>query len=205
MSISTALCWLPIMSVLALPNVRAAEAVPSSQEAESNISELRLNAALIEEFLQVIYFTDGGRFHFREYSTCSYEFLQSPSVLVEDGLVRVVAEYYRRRGTEALGGCVGGPATSTTVSMSARLSAQGSTMAFEILEVKTESLPRLTATLLDLAGVKLPMTHPFDLMAALNSILYEKQAFGVSFLEIHEVLVEDGSVRVRLTLRLGIW
>ena len=89
--------------------------------------------------------------------------------------------------------------------MSARLSAQGSTMAFEILEVKTESLPGLTATLLDLAGVKLPMTHPFDLMAALNSILYENQAFGVSFLEIHEVLVEDGSVRLRLTLRLGIW
>ena len=225
MSISTALRWLPIVSILAFgvgpgamphrsaayawnlqaANVPAGEAVRSSQATESNLSELRLSAALIEEFLQVIYFTDGGRFHFREYSTCSYEFIQSPSVLVEDGLVRVEAEYYRRRATEALGRCVGGPGTSTTVSMSARPSAQGSTMAFEILEVKTESLPNLTAALLDLAGVELPMTHAVDLMGAMNRNLHENQSFGVSSLEIHELLVEDGSVRLRLTLQLGIW
>ena len=225
MSISTALRWLPILSMLAFgvgsgamphrstahawnlqaASVQAVEAVTSSQATESNISELRLSAALIEEFLQVIYFTDGGRFHFREYSTCSYEFIQSPSVLVEDGLVRVAAEYYRRRGTEALGRCVGGPGTSTTVSMSARPSAQGSTMSFEILEVKTESLPNLTAALLDLAGVELPMTHAVDLMGAMNRILHENQSFGVSALEIHDLLVEDGSVRLRLTLKLGIW
>ncbi len=225
MNISTALGWLPILSILAFgvgpgaisrpatahawnlqaASVRAAQAVPSSQATESNLSELRLSAALIEEFLQVIYFTDAGRFHFREYSTCSYEFLQSPSVMVEDGLVRVAAEYYRRRGTEALGRCVGGPGASTTVSMSARPSAQGSTIAFEILEVKTESLPNLTAALLDLAGVELPMTHAVDLMGAMNRILHENQSFGVSSLEIHELLVEDGSVRLRLTLQLGIW
>lgn len=207
MSISTALRWLPILSILAFgasPHTQA-EAAPSSQAGESDVSELRLNAALIEEFLQVIYFTDGGRFHFREYATCSYEFIQSPSVVVEDGVVRVTADYYRRRGSEALGGCVGGPGASTKVSMSARLSGEGSTMAFEIFEVKTESMPRMTAALLDLAGVKLPMTHAFDLMAALNRILYENQPFGVSALEIHEVLVEGGAVRLRLTLQLGIW
>jgi len=198
---------LPMLVILPLglgPEMAAARP-QAPQATEPNISELRLDAALIGDFLRVIYFGDDGRFHFREYSTCSYQFIQNPAVSVEDGLVHVTAEYYARRGTEALGGCAGGPGTSTAVTMSARLSAQGSTMAFEILEVKTESMPRITAALLDLAGVTLPMTHNFDLMAAMNRMLHENQPFGVSSLDIHEVLVEDESVRLRLTMQLGIW
>jgi len=175
------------------------------QATETNVSELGLSETLIKEFLQVIYFTDGGRFHFKEYSTCSYEFIQNPTVSIEDGIVKIGAEYYRRSGTEALGGCVGGPGTNTIVTLSARLAPAGRAVALEIFEVKTESLPRLTATLLDVAGVKLPMTHQFNVMDALNRTLQDNQPFGIAELEIHEVLVEDESVRLRMTVDLGIW
>ena len=195
---------LPILSILALgasPQVAAAH----PQAPESNISELRIDSSLIQDFLQVIYFADEGRFHFREYSTCSYQFLQNPSVSVEDGLVRVSAEFYSRRATQTLGKCVGGPAVSTTVLMSARPFAQGSAVAIEILEVKTETLPKLATVILGLAGVELPMTHNLDLMSAMNRFLHGQQSFGVSSLEIHEVVVQDPSILLRLTMRLGIW
>ena len=94
------------LSIAALGVIPQVAAAHPQQAAESNISELRLDSALIRDFLQVIYFGDDGRFHFREYSTCSYQFLQNPSVAVADGLVRVSAEFYSRRGTEALGRCV---------------------------------------------------------------------------------------------------
>jgi len=190
--------------VLALATSPFAAAAQESGAA-SSLSELRLDAALIQEFLQVIYFADGGRFHFKEYSDCSYEFIQNPVVSIDGGLVRVGAEYFRRRGTPALGGCAGIPGTSTNVTLVARPSAEDSALALEVLEVRTETLPELTAMLLQLAGVTLPMTQQFDLMAALNDILYENQPFGIVSLQIHELLVEDESVLLRLTMRLGIW
>ena len=49
------------------------------------------------------------------------------------------------------------------------------------------------------------MTHDFDLMGALNNVLYGNQRFGVSSLDVHDVLIEEGNVLIRLTLRLGIW
>lgn len=193
--------WLSIGSIASLLALGGA----NPQATEPNLSELRLDASLIESFLGVIYFSDEGRFHLREYSTCSYQFLQNPSVAVEDGLVRVSAELYSRRGTEALGGCVGGPAIHTTVVMSARPFAQGSAVGMEILEVTTETMPELTSTLLGLAGMELPMTHTFDLMAAMNGILQGQRSFGISALEIHEVRPEDDSVLLRLTMQMGIW
>lgn len=194
---------LPTLSILALVVFQPATARP--QASGANASELRLDASLIEDFLRVIYFGDDGRYHFREYSPCSYQFVQNPAVSVEDGVVRVTAEYFGRRGSEGLGGCVGTPGVSTNVSVSARASAQGSALTIEILEVKTETMPRLTSTILQAAGVSVPMTHEFDLMGALNNVLYGNRRFGVSSLDVHDVLIEEGNVLIRLTLRLGIW
>ncbi len=211
MSIFTALRWLPLLSIVVLGGSSPAAVANSqataamSQATDAKVSELRLDASLIEDFLRSIYFADDGRFHFREYSTCSYEFLQNPIVSVEDDLVLVSAEFFRRRGTETLGRCVGGPGVNTTVTMSARLSAQGSAVAIEIIEVKTETLPKLTSVILGLAGVKPPMTHEFDLMAAMNRVLHGQQSFGVSSLVVHDVLPENGSVLLRLTMQLGVW
>ena len=186
----------------AVPGAVSAE----PQAADSSLSELRLTSTLIEGFLRVIYFgAEDARFHFREYSTCSYEFIQNPSVSLGDGLIRVSAEFYRRRGTEALGGCVGGPAIETIVMMSARPFAQGTAVGLEITEVTTETLPELTSALLGLAGVELPMTHTFDLMGAMNGMLRETQPFGIASMEIHEVLPADDSILLRLTMQLGIW
>ena len=137
---------LPMLLVLlvsATPYQAADSQTSDPQGSESNFSELRLDAALIQGFLRVVYFVDGGRFHFREYSECSYEFIQNPSVSVKDGLVHVSAEYFRRRGTGAAGGCLGGPQTNTNVTLLARPFAQGSAVALEILEIKTERMPQL--------------------------------------------------------------
>ncbi len=205
-SIATrSLPMLLVLLVSATPYQAADSQASDPQGSESNFSELRLNAPLIQDFLRVIYFADGGRFHFREYSECSYEFIQNPSVSVKDGLVHVSAEYYRRRGTGAAGRCLGGPGTNTKVTLSARPFAQGSAVALEILEVKTERMPRLTSALLGLAGVQLPMTHTFDLMAAMNRMLQGQQSFGISSLEVHQVLPEENAIRMRLTVQLGIW
>ena len=205
-SIATrSLPMLLVLLVSATPCQAADSQTSDPQGSESNFSELRLDAPLIQDFLRVIYFVDGGRFHFREYSECSYEFIQNPSVSVEDGLVHVSAEYYRRRGTAAAGGCLGVPGTNTKITRSARPFAQGSAVGLEILEINTERMPQLTSALLGLAGVQLPMTHTFDLMAAMNRMLQGQQAFGILSLEVHEVLAEGNAVRVRLTVQLGIW
>ncbi len=208
MNLCTATRSLPLLLALlvsATAYQAAASQASGPEGSGSNFSELRLNAPLIQGFLRVIYFTDGGRFHFREYSACSYEFIQNPSVSVKDGLVHISAEYYRRRGTGVAGGCLGGPGTNTEVTLSARPFAEGSAVALEILEIKTERMPDLTSALLSLAGVELPMTHTFDLMAAMNRTLRSQQSFGISSLEVHQVLAEENAIRVRLTMQLGIW
>ncbi len=180
-------------------------AAQSEQPTRGESSGLRLDAGLIKDFLEVLFFGDDGRFHFREYFPCSYQFVQNPRVSVQDGLVLVTADYYARRGSEGLGGCVGTPGIDTTVTVSARVTARGSGLAIEILNLRSETLPALTSVILDLVGIKLPYTHEFDLMAAINNVLYENQRFGVSSLEVHEVLMEDEAVLVRMTVRLGVW
>ncbi len=197
-----AILAIPILATLIVAPIGA---LAAPQSAPSGVSELRLDAALIESFIRVIYLGDDGRFHFREYSRCSYEFIQNPRVSVEGGLVRVSAEYWSRRGSEGLGGCVGGPGINTNVLLSARLAPEGSAIAIELLSVETDTLPALSAVILDLAGVRLPMTLDFDLMGAINDVLYDNQNFGVASLEVHDVLVEESSVLLRLTMQLGIW
>jgi hypothetical protein len=204
-----ALCFLvlsanPAVAAVADP-APAGQPATLAQTPEPQLSELRLDASLIDEFVQSIFFADQGRYHFREYSKCSYEFLQNPSVVVEEGVVSVTADYWRRSAAEVGGACVGGPGMNTNVTMSARLAARGSAVAIEVFEVETESLASLTSTILQLAGVTLPMTTEFDLLGALNGLLYEKQPFGIVSLDIREVVAENNSVLLRLTMRLGIW
>lgn len=176
-----------------------------AQAPEAPAGELLLDAALIRELLQVIYFDNQGRYHFREYSTCSYEFLQNPTVAIDGDLLRISADYYRRRGSEALGGCVGGPGADTVVRLTARPSAAGSKLTIEILEVTTESMPQLAGMLLQLAGINPPMTHEVDLMEALNRILYENQPFGIASLDVREMTLTEEGVRLKLVMTLGRW
>jgi len=193
------------VAVAALGFAAAMPTAVYAQVPEGPAGELLLDAALIGEFIQVIYFAEEGRYHFREYSTCSYEFLQNPTVAIDGDLLRVSADYYRRRATEAIGGCVGGPGADTVVRLTARLGAGGSKLAIEILEVTTEAMPQLSGMLLQLAGISPPMTHEVDLMDALNRILYENQPFGIASLDIHELAVTEEGVRLRLAMTLGPW
>ena len=202
---------MPVLSLLVLLPVAGLipawgeEEVASVQGAESNLSEMRLDDSLIEDFLNVIYFTDNGRLHLAEYSECSYEYVQNPSVSVEEGVVRVGADYYRRQARETLGACVGGPGTNTRVNLSARVSASGRSVAIEVFDIQTESLPELTAIILDLAGVQLPLRHEFDLLAAVNGVLYGQKPFGLSSLQVHDVVAENESVLVRMSMEWGVW
>ena len=127
------------------------------------------------------------------------------SVTIEGDLLKVSAEYYRRRATGALGSCVGGPGSDTIVHASARLTAADSTVVIEVVDLTTESMPELTAMLMELAGVTLPMRHEFNLLGALNGILQEQKPFGLASLEIHDVVVADDAVTLQATAQMGLW
>lgn len=208
MNISTAVRSLPVLLVAlvgATPYLAADPQAADSRGSAPDSSEMRLSAPLIQDFLRVIYFGQEGRVHFREYSECNYEFVQNPGVVVQDGLVHVTAEYYRRIARAAGGACIGGPGSSDKVTLTARPYAEGTAVAIEITDIRMERAPSLTPMLLNLVGIELPIIHTFDLMGAMNRVLREQSTFGIASLEVHDVVPEDGAVLVRLTMLLGIW
>jgi hypothetical protein len=177
----------------------------TGQEAPAGASEVRFDVTLIQDFVRVAFFGQEGRFHFKEYSACSYEFLQNPQVETRDDLLVISAEYWRRTATPAGNLCVGGPGMNATAVMHARPYGSGRTLGLEILEITTREMPELTRFLLSAAGVTVPTREEFDLMSILNSGLYGTRPFGVLSLDIHEVTVESRSVVLRTEIKLGLW
>ena len=177
----------------------------ASQNAPAGASEIRFDISLIQDFVRVAFFGKEGRFHLKEYSACNYEFLQNPKVEIQDGLLVISAEYWRRLATPAGSRCIGGPGTSATAVMHARPYGSGRTLGLEITQITTAEMPGLTEFILSAAGVTVPTREEFDLMSILNTGLHGRRPFGILSLDIHEVRVEASALVLTASLRLGVW
>jgi len=177
----------------------------TSQSSPAGASEIRFDVSLIQDFVRVAFFGKEGRFHFKEYSPCNYEFLQNPKVEIQDGLLVISAEYWRRLATPAGSLCVGGPGSSATAVMHARPYGSGRTLGLEITQITTQEMPELTQFMLSAAGVTVPTREEFDLMSILNTGLHGRRPFGILSLDIHEVRVEASSLVLTASLQLGVW
>jgi len=177
----------------------------AAQNAPAGASEIRFDVSLIQDFIRVAFFGKEGRFHFKEYSTCNYEFLQNPKVEIQDGLLVISAEYWRRLATPAGSLCIGGPGANATAVMHARPYGSGRTLGLEITQITTEEMPELTRFMLSAAGVTVPAREEFDLMSILNTGLHGRRPFGILSLDIHEVRVEASSLVLAASMQLGVW
>jgi len=177
----------------------------AAQNAPAGASEIHFNVSLIQDFVRVAFFGKEGRFHFKEYSACNYEFLQNPKVEIKDGLLVISAEYWRRLATPAGSLCVGGPGANATAVMHARPYGSGRTLGLEITQITTEEMPELTRFMLSAAGVAVPAREEFDLMSILNTGLHGRRPFGILSLDIHEVRVEASSLVLTASMQLGVW
>jgi hypothetical protein len=177
----------------------------TAQGTPAGASEIRLDVSLIQDFVRVAFFGKEGRFHFKDYTACNYEFLQNPKVEIQDGLLVISAEYWRRLATPAGSLCVGGPGTSATAVMHARPYGSGRTLGLEITEITTKEMPELTQFMLSAAGVTVPTREEFDLMSILNTGLHTTRPFGIASLDIREVRVEASSLVLTVSMQLGVW
>lgn len=180
-------------------------APPATQEPAGPAMEVRLDGSLIQDFVRSAFFGREGRFHFKEYSACNYEFLQNPQVEIRDGMLVVSAEYWRRMATAAGSLCVGGPGMNATAVMRARPYGSGRTLGLEITEITTEEMPELTGFILAASGVSVPTREEFDLMSILNTGLHGRRPFGILSLDIREVKVEAKAIVLSADMRLGVW
>jgi hypothetical protein len=177
----------------------------AAQDSPRGAVELRLDETLIQDFVRSGFFGKEGRFHFKEYTACNYEFLQNPQVEIRDGMLVISAEYWRRVATPAGSLCVGGPGMNATAVMHARPYGSGRTLGLEITEITTEEMPELTRFILSASGVTVPTREEFDLMSILNTGLHGRRPFGILSLDIHEVRVEERSVILTADMSLGVW
>jgi len=177
----------------------------ASQNAPAGASEIHFDVSLLQDFVRVGFFGKEGRFHFKEYSACNYEFLQNPKVEIQDGLLVISAEYWRRVATPAGSRCIGGPGMSATAVMHARPYGSGRTLGLEITQITTKEMPELTQFILSAAGVTVPTREEFDLMSILNTGLHGRRPFGILSLDIHEVRVESSSLVLTASMQLGVW
>lgn len=177
----------------------------ASQSTPAGASEIRFDVSLIQDFVRVGFFGKEGRFHFKEYTACNYEFLQNPKVEVQNGELVISAEYWRRLATPAGSLCVGGPGSNATAVMHARPYGSGRTLGLEVTRITTQEMPGLTEFLLSAAGVTVPTREEFDLMSILNTGLHGRRPFGILSLDIHEVRVEATSLVLTASMQLGVW
>ena len=177
----------------------------AAQNVPAGASEIRFDVSLIQDFVRVAFFGKEGRFHFKEYSACNYEFLQNPKVEIQDDQLVISAEYWRRLATAAGSLCVGSPGTSATAVMHARPYGSGRTLGLEITHITTREMPELTQFMLSAAGVTVPTREEFDLMSILNTGLHGRRPFGILSLDIHEVRVEPSSLVMTASMQLGVW
>ena len=165
-------------------------------------AEIVLERSAVEKLVAQTMFNDAGR-HVLQRGAC-YAYLDSPSVELKDGRIRIRSRLSSRVGLDTGNTCVGVSIASWTV-VSGRPAANGGSVRLEELRIDSVDDPTVRLVLESGLLPALPRAIELDLLKAVRSMLQTSGAqlqTTVETFQIESVVVGDGRLGVRFDFRL---
>ncbi len=165
-------------------------------------AEIVLERSALDKLVRQTLFTDAGRYVIQD-GACD-AFMESPSVELKDGRIRIRSRLNSRVGMDVGGRCVGIELLSWTV-VSGRPVAAGGTVRLDDLRIDSVDDPTVKIVLESGLVPALPRAVELDVLAAVRSMLEGSGAqlqTSVENFQIEAVQVGDGRLSVRFNFRL---
>jgi len=146
----------------------AAVLVACAAGASAQAAEIVLEHSAVEKLLMQALFNNDGRYDLRR-GAC-YAYLDSPTIQLKDGRLRVRSRLASRVGAEVGASCVGTAFTTWTV-VSGRPAASGGKVKLEDLHIDNVDDPGTRALLESILLPALPRAFEFDVQQAVRAML----------------------------------
>jgi hypothetical protein len=165
-------------------------------------AEIVLERSAVEKLVLQTMFSNAGR-HELQRGAC-YAYLESPSVELKDGRIRIRSRLLSRVGLDTGTTCVGISITSWTVA-SGRPAANAGSVRLEDLRVDSVDDPTVRLVLESGLLPALPRAIELDVLKAVRSMLQNSGAqlqTSVDAFQIESVLAADDRLAVKFNFRL---
>jgi len=174
-----------------------AAAAPFAQAAE-----IVLERSAVEKLVMQTMFSNAGRYDIQR-GAC-YAFLESPSVELKEGRIRIRSRLSSRLGVDLGNSCVGVSVASWTV-VSGRPAANGGSVRLDDLRIDSVDDPTVRLVLESGLLPALPRAIELDVLKAVRSMLQNSGAqlqTAVEAFQIDSVLAGDDRLAVKFNFRL---
>lgn len=170
--------------------------------ATAHAADIVLEHSAVDKLLAQTLFSNAGRYELQRGACFAY--LDSPSVELKDGRMRIRSRLVARLGVELGGGCTGINLSSWTV-VSGRPAPNGGSVRLEDLRVDSVDDPTLRLLLESGLLPAMPRAIDLDVLKAVRSMLQGSGAqlqTSVDSFQIDSVVVADDRLAVRFNFRL---
>ena len=195
-----ALLTIPVRSLLCLLFL-----LPGALLAEGSVSEISIQNTAIEKMLMEELFIDRGRYDLLQETRCQYAYLDSPSVTISQGRVRIKVRLSGKLAVEVGEQCVGGSSDVVRLTVSGKPTYAGEKIGLtdiRVDEVSNEAYRMLLQQFLESA---VPRAVNINVREGLQRVLADLQAkveVTVSQLSVTELVAENNILHALLTLSL---
>ena len=170
--------------------------------ATAQAAEIVLERSAVEKLVVQAMFSNAGR-HELQRGAC-YAYLESPSVELKDGRIRIRSRLSSRVGVDLGNSCVGVSIATWTV-VSGRAAANGGSVRLEDLRIDSVDDPAVRLVLESGLLPALPRAIDLDVLRAVRSMLQNSGAqlqTSVDVFQIESVLAGDDRLAVKFNFRL---
>jgi len=196
-----ALLTIPVRSLLCLLFL-----LPGALLAEGSVSEISIQNTAIEKMLIEDLFIDRGRYDLLQETRCQYAYLDSPSVTISQGRVRIKVRLSGKLAVEVGEQCVGGSSDVVRLTVSGKPTYAGEKIGLtdiRVDEVSNEAYRMLLQQFLESA---VPRAVNINVREGLQRVLADLQAkveVTVSQLSVTELIAENNILHALLTFSLS--
>lgn len=196
-----ALLTIPVRSLLCLLLL-----LPGALFAEGSVSEIAIQNTAIEKMLMEELFVDRGRYNLLQETRCQYAYLDSPSVTISQGRVRIKVRLNGKLAVEVGEQCVGGGSDVVRLTVSGKPTYAGERIGLtdiRVDEVSNEAYRMLLQQFLESA---VPRAVNINVREGLQRVLADRQAkveVTVSQLSVTELIAENNILHASLTFSLS--
>jgi len=170
--------------------------------ATAQAAEIVLERSAVEKLVQQTMFNNAGRHELQRGACLAY--LESPSVELKEGRIRIRSRLSARVGLDTGNACVGVSVVTWTV-VSGRPAANGGSVRLDDLRIDSVDDPTVRMVVESGLLPALPRAIDLDVLKAVRSMLQNSGAqlqTTVEAFQIESVVVGDGRLGVRFDFRL---
>lgn len=180
-------------------------AAPGAVAAAGPLSELTIHSTAIQKMLMAELFIDEGRYHLLAQTPCQYAYVDSPTVKLSQGRVRIKARVSGKIGMEVGEQCVGTRADVVQVTISAKPAFSGEKLVLTDIRVDEISNEGYRVLLQQFLASAIPRAITIDVREGLQRILADRQSpyeARVDRLAVTDITAENDKLHLALTFAL---